>query len=368
LHVRGRLAYGRLPSPGIFLAVLALVLAVPGTALAAGSRTQVPAEKATPRAQQPGESTGYRLPFATGLEVPIHQGWNSRYSHNGRAAYAYDFGVHEGTPVLAAAGGVVAHLHDGETACGGADLLYRSNYVTINHPDGSATHYGHLEGVDVEIGQVVAAGEQIGRSGKTGFSGCLPHLHFARQVQGGDVTQSIPIYFHGYADRPLVIGEFVKAPAPACSPDDAESPLGAFCGTYAPRVAGQPAYFSRLDREIDFRWTKEGPGGYWLDQPTDGFSARWSGRFEFAAAGVYSIRALASERVRVTIDGLTVLDYWPDEPAARELATEWNLMPGIHDVEVQHEAGDGHGSLKLDWAFVRVADGAERWIRSGPLT
>ncbi len=368
MHVPGRLAFGRLPSLGTTIAVLVLTLGAPLTALAAGGATPATPEQVTPRTQEPGDATGYRLPFEPGLDVPIHQGWNSTYSHNGRAAFAYDFGLHEGTPVLAAAGGVVTHAVDGFTACGGADLLRASNYVTIDHPDGSATHYGHMAGVDVEVGQIVSSGEQIGLSGNTGFSGCQPHLHFARQVQGGPVTQSIPVYFHGFADRSLANGETVAAAAPACSPEDEEAPLEAFCGTYSPRGEDQPPLFFRLDPVIDFKWSKETPGGYWLDEPTDGFTARWSGQFEFAAAGVYSIRGLGSDRVRVRIDGVTVLNYGSDHPAPRELATTWSLSPGLHLVEVQQESADGRGSLKLDWEFSHVDEGDERWSRSGPLT
>lgn len=370
MHVRGRLAFGRLPSLGIVLAVLFLGLVAPVTALGAGGTTPATSEQITPRAQEPGAATGYRLPFEAGFEVPIHQGWNSTYSHNGRAAFAYDFGLHEGTPILASASGVVAHAVDGFTGCGGAELLHSSNYVTINHPDGSATHYGHMASVDVEVGQVVVAGELIGLSGKTGFSGCQPHLHFARQIQGGPVTQSIPVYFHGYADRSLLNGETVLATAPGCSVDDDgdEAPLDAFCGTYAFRGEGQPPLFSRLDPRIDFKWSKEAPGGYWLDAPTDGFVARWSGRFEFAAAGVYSFRASAAGGVRVRIDGVTVLNYGADHPGPGELAAPRSLAPGIHLVEVEHESLSGRGNLKLDWEFLHVDEDDERWSRSGPLT
>jgi murein DD-endopeptidase MepM/ murein hydrolase activator NlpD len=368
LHVRGRLAYGRVPSLGTILAVLVLTLGAPITALAAGGTTPATPEQVTPRTQEPGEATGYGLPFEPELAVPIHQGWNSRYSHNGRAAFAYDFGLHEGTPVLASAGGIVTHAVDGFTACGGADLLHMSNYVTINHPDGSATHYGHMASVDVEVGQPVAAGEQIGLSGKTGFSGCRPHLHFARQAQGGPVTQSVPVYFHGFADRSLVNGDTVEASAPACAPDDAEAPLEAFCGTYSGLGEDQPAMFSRLDPAIDFKWSKEPPGGYWLDEPTEGFAAAWAGRFEFAAAGIYSIRGLASDRVRIRIDGQTVFDSSSDRPTPRNLTALWNLSPGVHLVEVEHQSVSGRGVLELDWEFVRVPEGDERWSRSGPLT
>ena len=338
-----------------------------GTVLAAGGTTNGSSDRLPPRAQEPGDATGFRLPFEPGFEVPIHQGWLSSYSHNGRAAFAYDFGLHEGTAVLAAAAGVVTYAHDGEVACGGADLLRLTNYVTIDHPDGSATHYGHLAAVEVEVGQVVGAGQQIGQSGMTGFTGCQPHLHFARQAQGGPVTQSIPVYFDGFADGPLLNGQHIEAKAAACAPTDAEAPIEAFCGTYLPRTGEAPAYFSRIDKRIDFDWDEAPPGGYWLDDPVDGFTARWSGQFTFAAAGNYSIRVLASDRVRISIDGIPIVNSWADHRAPRDLSTAWHLLPGIHTIEVEHEDADGSGTFELDWTYLGLGEQDARWSRSGPV-
>lgn len=366
MHVRGRLASRRSPSIALLVAALAVALVGTGTVLAAGGTTHAAPDRLAPRAQEPGGATGYRLPFEPGLEVPIHQGWLSTYSHNGRAAYAYDFGLHEGTPILAAAGGVVSYAHDGELACGGAELLRLTNYVTIDHPDGSATHYGHLAGVDVEVGDVVGAGQQIGLSGMTGFTGCMPHLHFARQAQGGPVTQSIPVYFDGYPDAPLLNGQTITAAAPPCAPTDAEPPLEAFCATYLPRGGEGPAYFSRIDTRIDFDWATGSPGGYWLDDPADGFTARWSGQFTFAAAGNYSIRVLASDRVRISIDGVTVVNNWTDHAAPRDLSTTWHLNPGAHRVDVEHEDAGGQGTLQIDWTYLGLDEQDARWSRSGP--
>jgi murein DD-endopeptidase MepM/ murein hydrolase activator NlpD len=346
LHVPGRLAYGRSSILAITAAALGLVLVGSSTVFAANSATPLHLGPAKARSQHPGDATGYRLPFAPGLVVPIEQGWNSAYSHTGRAAYAYDFGLYIGTPVLAAANGVVTYTHTGETACGGPALLRHANYVTIAHADGSATQYGHLSTVKVRVGDVVSAGQQIGRSGDTGYTGCMPHLHFARQAQGGAVTQSVPVYFDGY-DRELLNHEIITAPVPACSTKNTAAPLGAFCGTYAARTDENHALFTRLDGVIDFDWTTKAPGGYWLDQPVDGFSAQWSGTFNFGAGGDRVFHVVASDFVRIDVDGVTILNSWSYERAVG-LSAELTVTPGIHRVDVHVYDADGRGILQVD--------------------
>lgn len=307
-----------------------------------------------PRNQVPGRATGFRLPFASGQEIRIEQGWNTTFSHKGKAAYAYDFGLYLGTDVLAAAAGVVAFVHDGETACGGPELRKKANYVTIYHADGSATQYGHLAKVAVKVGDVVAAGEVIGKSGDTGYTQCLPHLHFARQYQGGGVTKSVPVYFEGYAKQEFHSGDLVTAPAAPCvAPSDdqtaTEPELGSFCGVYVAESLDYPASFVRRDSALSFDWRTKGPGGYWLDRATVGFSARWSGEFAFPAAGTYTIGATWSGAVIVSIDGVRVVDRWTAQEGPVELVTTMSLGAGIHRIDVEYMATNGQGMLRVGW-------------------
>jgi hypothetical protein len=354
------------------LAMLAMGLVAPGSVFAGGPASSVAAAPAVqapipqPRQQYPGATPGFRLPFAAGADVRIEQGWNTNFSHNGKAAFAYDFGLYLDTPVLAAADGVVAYVHDGETACGGSELLRNANYVTINHADGSATQYGHLAKVGVKVGDVVTAGQQIGKSGNTGYSGCQPHLHFARQYQGGPVTKSIPVYFIGYADSEFHSGDVISAPTSPCVAPSADGALpaepaqGAFCGSFFGDAFDGPAIFTRQDATLSFDWQAKGPGGYWLDDAGVPFSARWSGQFDFASTGNYAIGVVASGSVIVSIDGVHVVDTFLDgaEPIDIEL-TQW-MLAGIHRVDVDYVSATGLGELHVDWHQLLARRRADR--------
>ncbi|MCH8820676.1 MAG: M23 family metallopeptidase, partial [Acidobacteria bacterium] len=86
-----------------------------------------------------------------------------------------DYGAPTGTPVLASASGAV--IFRGRE--GGYGLL-----VKIRHPNGYVTSYAHLSRIDVQRGQKVSQGEQIGRVGATGLA-TGPHLDYRVQDKSG---------------------------------------------------------------------------------------------------------------------------------------------------------------------------------------
>ena len=83
-----------------------------------------------------------------------------------------DIGAPQGTPVVAAAPGIVAHAG----RAGNYGLA-----VFLQHEGGMETIYAHLSGIAVKRGQLVQAGEVIGYVGSTGKS-TGPHLHFEVRV------------------------------------------------------------------------------------------------------------------------------------------------------------------------------------------
>lgn len=90
-----------------------------------------------------------------------------------------DFGVAEGTPIPAAAPGVVEFAGDN----GGFGFC-----VVINHGGGLKTRYAHMQTMPyVSAGQTVARGQIIGPVGNTGIS-FGAHLHFEVEVNGVKVN------------------------------------------------------------------------------------------------------------------------------------------------------------------------------------
>lgn len=91
----------------------------------------------------------------------------------GRAHKGVDIFAARGTPVLAAAAGVIVNRDS--NAVGGLSLYHRGM-------DGRTIYYyAHLNGIraGLKVGDLVRAGDTLGSVGSTGNVSGSPHLHFA---------------------------------------------------------------------------------------------------------------------------------------------------------------------------------------------
>lgn len=106
-----------------------------------------------------GSPFGWRIDPFTGA-MALHSG--------------IDFQAEPGTPILAAAGGVVVtqEVHPNY-----------GNMIEIDHGKGLVTRYAHASAVFVKKGDLVKRGQKIAAVGTTGRS-TGPHLHFEVRVEG----------------------------------------------------------------------------------------------------------------------------------------------------------------------------------------
>ncbi len=101
--------------------------------------------------------------------------------------YGIDMAAMKGTPVKAAADGIVEESQE---------VSGYGNTIVINHQNGYKTRYAHLESRSVAVRKHVTAGEVIATVGDTGFtikSGkYATHLHFEVYEKGKHVN---PLYY-----------------------------------------------------------------------------------------------------------------------------------------------------------------------------
>ena len=128
-----------------------------------------------------GPPAGMVHPLPTGRITLPFQAVADPVGDGPRQHKGIDLAAPQGTPVLAAADGVVTVASD---AWPGS--LASGTVVILDHGDGWTSRYTHLSALDVAPGDRVGAGETVGAVGSTGRS-TGPHLHF--EVRHRDVPQ-----------------------------------------------------------------------------------------------------------------------------------------------------------------------------------
>jgi murein DD-endopeptidase MepM/ murein hydrolase activator NlpD len=117
------------------------------------------------------------VPSTAPIDGPVGSGFGFRSDpFTGRAALhtGLDFSAEIGTPILAAAGGMVVSTE------------HHADYgklVEVDHGNGLLTRYAHVSKVLVRTGDLVKRGQPVAQVGNSGRS-TGPHLHFEVLVDG----------------------------------------------------------------------------------------------------------------------------------------------------------------------------------------
>lgn len=137
---------------------------------------------------------GWSMPL-TGCNITSEFGLRHSRWH-----YGTDLKLQTGDPVLAAFDGIVRIAQYDRGGYG--------NYVMLRHYNGLETLYGHLSETNVEVGQIVKAGQAIGLGGNTGRS-TGPHLHFEVRYEGNAID---PGDVYNFETNNLHSNKFVLSP------------------------------------------------------------------------------------------------------------------------------------------------------------
>ena len=134
-----------------------------------------PARRTTPAPAPVARTAPVASPFA--WRWPVEGTTLSTYVAGNPTRQGIDIGNAEGTPVRAAAGGVVVYS--------GSGLVGYGELVIVKHDDNWLSAYGHNRARMVEEGQAVKAGQQIAEMGHTGAARDM--LHFEIRYNGKPV-------------------------------------------------------------------------------------------------------------------------------------------------------------------------------------
>jgi lipoprotein YgeR len=149
-----------------------------------GETTSRKKAKGSIRTVIPSSEKGLRWPLDPGFVITSKYGPRAGGFHRG-----IDLAAAEGTPVYAAADGVVTHSGSQTDQVG--KLLGFGNYIFISHENGLITLYAHNRRNLVKKGQRIRKGQKIAEVGHTGTTRGPTgnHLHF--EVRDGISAESL---------------------------------------------------------------------------------------------------------------------------------------------------------------------------------
>lgn len=133
--------------------------------------------------------------YAGGGTAPIMSGswaWPTISQYYISSYFGYRWGkVHEAIDIAGSGEGSPIYAAGSGTVVTSQNKGSLGNHVTINHGNGYYTLYAHLHSRNVEVGQTVQKGQQIGTMGHTGFA-TGTHLHFGLYRNGMPYRDGIP--------------------------------------------------------------------------------------------------------------------------------------------------------------------------------
>ncbi len=150
----------------------------------------------------PGEAEAVK---AAKESVSAEQMWDGKFQKPSKARTSSAFGMrrmvnghllkdyfHSGLDYAGGLGSPVTATQRGRVVIAKNGWRLHGNTVAVDHGQGVLSFYIHLSKVMVKSGQIVEAGQQVGKIGSTGRASG-PHLHFSLYVNG-DATSPSDFY------------------------------------------------------------------------------------------------------------------------------------------------------------------------------
>ncbi len=155
----------------------------------------------------------------------------------------------------------------------------------------------------------------------------------------------------------FVVGLFIK-------PVDSEANSTAYWKAefFDNTTASGTPLLTRNDRDLSFNWAEEAPAP---GLPTDGFSARWTAKFEFEA-GAWAFSLGADDGVRLWINDELMIDQWTATNRYVVHTVVVELDEGIHELRVAYFDQTGLAGISLNWTPAPVQPKAPASVSDNP--
>lgn len=156
------------------------------------------------------------------------------------------------------------------------------------------------------------------------ISGCSPtDTQPMLEFNGGMLT-------HGNSGEPGLVGEYIKGRD----------------------LYGTPA-FTRVDKDIDFDWTNQGPSP---EIGNTDFCVRWTGFVTFPKSGTYQLATRSDDGSRIYINGALAAQNWFDHPAQTATTQTFHADAGV-PIPIKLEYYQAGGEAVMKFGFTQQSEG-----------
>ena len=134
------------------------------------------------KVEEVGFKNGFIFPVTTHTKTTNFGAQRILNGDPKRPHFGVDLAAPKGTPILAPADGIVSLASE--------EMYFEGSLIMIDHGQGLISYYLHNETVDVEVGQRVTQGQQIGTVGSRGRS-TGPHLCWRLKWRGRNLDPEL---------------------------------------------------------------------------------------------------------------------------------------------------------------------------------
>ncbi len=106
---------------------------------------------------------------------------------------------------------------------------------------------------------------------------------------------------------------------------------------------------TRIDPTVNFTWGTASPAA---GVTADNYSVRWTGTVQAPVTGTYRFTTVSDDGIRLTVNGVRVINNWTDHASATNTSSGISLTAGVkYTITLEYYEHTGQATAKLQWTY-----------------